>query len=117
VGYRTGDHTGSSVPVTAEGTGALLFYGYYDQTDIFFKMAKVLSMNTQPLDAALNFKRSVDVPYFTPDYILRPNESQRNSDSLPQKDSIQWMKNAPLFAPRLITEKDHAAHDEEHQVP
>jgi alkaline phosphatase len=66
VGYRTGDHTGSSVPVTAEGTGALLFYGYFDQTDIFFKMAKTLSMNTQPLDEALNYKRSVDVPYFTP---------------------------------------------------
>lgn len=39
VGFRTGDHTGSSVPVTAEGPGAFLFTGYMDQTDIFFKMA------------------------------------------------------------------------------
>ncbi len=32
VGFRTGDHTGSSVPVTAEGPGAFLFTGYMDQT-------------------------------------------------------------------------------------
>ena len=56
VGYRTGGHTGSSVPVTAEGPGALLFTGYYDQTDIFFKMARVLSSNTAPLDQALEQK-------------------------------------------------------------
>ena len=49
VGYRTGNHTGSSVPITAEGAGALLFFGYFDQTDIFFKMARSLSMNTKPL--------------------------------------------------------------------
>jgi len=53
VGYRTGGHTGSSVPLTAEGPGALLFTGYYDQTDIFFKMAKILSNSTQLLDTAL----------------------------------------------------------------
>lgn len=56
VGYRTGGHTGSSVPVTAEGPGALLFIGYYDQTDIFFKMARVLSSDTQLLDEALATK-------------------------------------------------------------
>jgi len=50
VGYRTGDHTGSSVPVTAEGPGALLFTGYMDQTDIFFKMAATLSMDTAKID-------------------------------------------------------------------
>lgn len=111
VGYRTGDHTGSSVPVTAEGAGALLFYGYYDQTDIFFKMARVLSFNTQPLDAALEFKRSVDVPYFTPNNNLRPTTEQNGN-------SIQWMKNAPLAAcPRLISDEQRAAHDEEHRVP
>ncbi len=115
VGYRTGDHTGSSVPVTAEGTGALLFYGYYDQTDLFFKMAKVLSMNTQPLDAALDYKRSVDVPYFTPDYLFNSANGKTNA---PQKgNSIEWRKNAPLIAPRLISDEDRAAHDEEHQVP
>ena len=108
VGYRTGDHTGSSVPITAEGVGALLFYGYYDQTDIFFKMAKTLSMNTQPLDDALNLKRSVDVPYFTPNNLLRPAGGKNG-------DSIQWMKNAPLVVPRLITDEQRAAHDEEHR--
>ena len=50
VGYRTGDHTGSSVPITAEGPGALLFTGYMDQTDIFFKMATVLSSDTTDID-------------------------------------------------------------------
>ncbi len=115
VGYRTGDHTGSSVPVTAEGAGALIFYGYYDQTDLFFKMAKVLSMNTQPLDNALNYKQSVDVPYFTPEYIF--NSSGSKNGQLQKSDSIQWMKNAPLINPRLITDEDRAAHDEEHQVP
>jgi len=50
VGFRTGNHTGSSVPITAEGPGALLFSGYYDQTDIFFKMARALASNTTPLD-------------------------------------------------------------------
>lgn len=72
-------------------------------------------MNTQPLDIALNYKQSVDVPYFTPDYVLAATGGKSNS---PQKgDSIQWMKNAPLVTPRLTTDEDHAAHDEEHQVP
>ena len=66
VGYRTGNHTGSSVPITAEGAGALLFFGYYDQTDIFFKMARVLSMNTTPLDKAVDKKLQEDVPAFNP---------------------------------------------------
>jgi alkaline phosphatase len=54
VGFRTGDHTGSSVPVTAEGPGALLFTGYMDQTDIFFKMAVALSGVTAEADKFLN---------------------------------------------------------------
>ena len=111
VGYRTGDHTGSSVPVTAEGAGALLFYGYYDETDLFFKMAKVLSTNTQSLDAALDYKRSVDVPYFTPDYIFNLNGGAQKNDS------VQWLKNAPIYAPHLTTDEERAAHDDEHQVP
>lgn len=53
VGFRTGDHTGSSVPVTAEGPGALLFTGYMDQSDIFFKMAAAISSDTAELDKAL----------------------------------------------------------------
>ncbi|MGH9958011.1 MAG: alkaline phosphatase, partial [Pyrinomonadaceae bacterium] len=64
VGYRTGNHTGSSVPITAEGAGALLFFGYFDQTDVFFKMARVLSINTQQLDRALEKKLDADVPAF-----------------------------------------------------
>ena len=46
VGFRTGDHTGSSVPVTAEGPGALLFTGYMDQSDIFFKVAAAATSDT-----------------------------------------------------------------------
>jgi alkaline phosphatase len=46
VGFRTGDHTGYSVPVTAEGPGAFLFTGYMDQSDIFFKMATALTGDT-----------------------------------------------------------------------
>ncbi|MEZ5351611.1 MAG: alkaline phosphatase [Bryobacteraceae bacterium] len=54
VGFRTGDHTGSSVPVTAEGPGALLFTGYLDQSDIFFKMAAAVSTDTTEIDKALD---------------------------------------------------------------
>lgn len=64
VGYRTGNHTGSSVPITAEGTGALLFLGYFDQTDVFFKMARVLSSNTKQLDKSLEQKSKDDIPAF-----------------------------------------------------
>ena len=53
VGFRTGDHTGSSVPVTAEGPGALLFTGYMDQSDIFFKMAAAISSDTTDMDKSL----------------------------------------------------------------
>src|SRR5205814_10085716 len=54
VGFRTGDHTGSSVPVTAEGPGAFLFTGYMDQSDIFFKMAAALSTDTTDGDKFLD---------------------------------------------------------------
>ncbi len=50
VGFRTGDHTGSSVPITAEGPGAYLFTGYLDQSDIFFKMAFAISADTSAGD-------------------------------------------------------------------
>ncbi|MBV8071190.1 MAG: alkaline phosphatase, partial [Acidobacteriaceae bacterium] len=46
VGYRSGNHTGSSVPVTAEGPGAFLFTGYMDQSDIMFKAAVSLGGDT-----------------------------------------------------------------------
>ena len=54
VGFRTGDHTGSSVPITAEGPGAFLFMGYMDQSDIFFKMATALSTDTSDGDKFIN---------------------------------------------------------------
>jgi alkaline phosphatase len=54
VGFRTGDHTGSSVPITAEGPGALLFTGYMDQTDIFFKIAASISSDTSDADKLLD---------------------------------------------------------------
>lgn len=65
VGYRTGDHTGSSVPVTAEGPGALLFTGYMDQTDIFFKMAAALSNDTTDLDKMVDLLQSAKFPKTT----------------------------------------------------
>jgi alkaline phosphatase len=46
VGFRTGNHTGSSVPITAEGPGAFLFTGYMDQTDVPFKIMVSLSGDT-----------------------------------------------------------------------
>ena len=104
VGYRTGDHTGSSVPVTAEGAGALLFYGYFDQTDIFFKMAKVLTINTQSLDEAVNFKRSVDVPYFSPATQLLVDKNG---------GKVTMLKNAPLISPRLLKEGENYCLDED----
>ncbi|MEO7509669.1 MAG: alkaline phosphatase, partial [Pyrinomonadaceae bacterium] len=96
VGYRTGDHTGSSVPVTAEGAGALLFYGYYDQTDIFFKMAKALALNTAALDDAINLKRSNDVPYFSPLQQLRGGEPV---------NGIIMLNNSPLVTPKPLSDE------------
>ena len=50
VGFRTGGHAGTSVPITAEGPGAALFMGYMDQTDIFFRSAQALSQDLRVLD-------------------------------------------------------------------
>ena len=68
VGYRTGGHTGSSVPITAEGSGAFLFTGYYDQTDIFFKMARVLGARSKNLERVLE------------ELLERGSESDRDHD-------------------------------------
>ncbi len=62
VGFRTGDHTGSSVPVTAEGPGAFLFTGYMDQTDIFFKMAHALTGDTADGDKLVEILNSTRFP-------------------------------------------------------
>ena len=53
VGFRTGGHAGTSVPITAEGPGAFLFTGYLDQTDIFFRSAEVLGQDTTVVDTLL----------------------------------------------------------------
>ena len=50
VGFRTHEHTASPVPISAEGPGASLFTGVWDQTDLFFKMARVLDSDTTKLD-------------------------------------------------------------------
>lgn len=60
VGYRTRNHAATSVPITADGAGALLFTGYFDQTDIFFKMARALSTDTRALDQALVLKTRIE---------------------------------------------------------
>jgi alkaline phosphatase len=57
VGFRTGGHGGTSVPITAEGPGAWLFTGYLDQTDIFFRSAQALTENTADLDKLLDAAR------------------------------------------------------------
>jgi alkaline phosphatase len=57
VGFRTGGHGGTSVPITAEGPGAWLFTGYLDQTDIFFRSAQALTENTSELDKLLDAAR------------------------------------------------------------
>jgi alkaline phosphatase len=53
VGFRTGGHAASSVPVTAEGPGALYFTGYMDQTDLFFRMAASIGGDTAAADRGL----------------------------------------------------------------
>ncbi len=66
VGYRTANHTATSVPVTAEGAGTLLFTGYQDQTDLFFKIAKILSSDTRRLDRSLQEREQLNI--VTPNY-------------------------------------------------
>jgi alkaline phosphatase len=110
VGYRTGNHTGSSVPVTAEGAGALLFFGHYDQTDLFFKMSKVLSTNTTALDAAVERKLRADVePVFNPrEYFGSANDSNRSlSGAAGNENGIIMLQRAPMTRPDLMTEEDY----------
>lgn len=68
VGYRTGNHTGSSVPVTAEGPGAFLFIGYMDQTDVMFKIATALGGDTTAGD------RFVKTVLTNPNYPATPGK-------------------------------------------
>jgi alkaline phosphatase len=58
VGFRSDDHEGSSLPITVEGPGALLFTGYLDQTDIFFRSAQALTQDTVAMDKLLDHIRA-----------------------------------------------------------
>ena len=42
------------LPSSVSGVGAFLFTGYMDQTDLFFKMATVLTGETAEADALLD---------------------------------------------------------------
>lgn len=48
--FRTGNHTGATIPITSEGPGAFLFTGYMDQTDVPLKIAAVLGGDTREID-------------------------------------------------------------------
>jgi hypothetical protein len=54
VGFRTGNHTYETLPLSAEGPGALLFTGYFDQMEVPLKMAAAVAHDTSDLDAALD---------------------------------------------------------------
>lgn len=53
-GFRTGSHTSLTLPVMAQGPGALLFTGIFDQTEIPLKIAAALANNTDDVDKALD---------------------------------------------------------------
>ncbi len=53
VGFRTGNHTYETLPLSAEGPGALLFTGYYDQTDVPLKIAAAIATDTSEMDAII----------------------------------------------------------------
>lgn len=44
ISYTSYSHTGLPVPVFAKGNGESLFQGYYDNTDIFFNLAELTSV-------------------------------------------------------------------------
>ena len=54
LGFRTGSHVSTTLPVMAQGPGALMFTGVYDQTDIPLKIAAALASNTSDIDRALD---------------------------------------------------------------
>ncbi len=43
--FTSTDHTGSLVPVLAFGPGAYIFSGFYDNTDLFWKILKVMEIS------------------------------------------------------------------------
>ena len=50
IGWTSYSHTGVPVPVFAEGKGARAFYGFYDNTDIAKKLARVMEVGTLPAE-------------------------------------------------------------------
>jgi len=54
VGFRTGNHTYETLPLSAEGPGALLFTGYFDQTEVPLKIAAAIAADTSELDAVVD---------------------------------------------------------------
>jgi len=54
VGFRTGSHTFESLPLSAEGPGALLFTGYFDQTEVPLKIAAAIAHDTADMDAIVD---------------------------------------------------------------
>ncbi|MBI5281475.1 MAG: alkaline phosphatase [Candidatus Solibacter usitatus] len=53
LGFRTGSHTGATLPLSAEGPGAFLFTGVMDQTEVPLKIAAALGGDTSVLDNAM----------------------------------------------------------------
>jgi len=45
IGWTSYSHTGVPVPVFAKGVHQEIFGGYYDNTDLFFKLASVMNLN------------------------------------------------------------------------
>jgi len=45
IGWTSYAHTGVPVPVFAKGVHQEIFSGYYDNTDLFFKLASVMNLN------------------------------------------------------------------------
>jgi hypothetical protein len=64
-------------------------------------MSKVLSINTSKLDNALQYKRGVDVPYFSPSNQLRNYSGRKGSNN-----EIQMLPNATLLQPRSIEKEE-----------
>ncbi len=47
IGWTSYSHTGMPVPTSALGVGAEMFNGYYDQTDVYYKMMKIAGFGSK----------------------------------------------------------------------
>lgn len=50
IGWTSYSHTGVPVPIFAQGKRAELFAGFYDNTDIAKKLAKVMRLGPMPVE-------------------------------------------------------------------